>query len=329
MASITSYADALTSLFTTINCGNAAFTMLFYDWLLCFDQEVACIWKARGGLNAGSLVYAFSRFSLIFGMVSNTATIFPMSPSLVIPRSCRFAIRAQSTFILLSRFSICMFSAFRVYAVSGRKVLPTIVVSLLSTIQIITSLIIYGGFTTVESLPSPFNCSDVVRLSSYWTFRSIVISRITISAAEAIVIVVTWRNRIHGLEGHHPRGETLGSILLRDGAILVLLNVLQIILTGVSVNEVTGNESYITIFLDPISSILTCRFILNLRQVDHSRMPSTISLGGDVHFAAQGARSTLPRFIASFGEPLHTAPATEEEGDEVEDIREDSNARQG
>ncbi|KAM5543366.1 hypothetical protein V8D89_002951, partial [Ganoderma adspersum] len=60
-------------------CAYNHIAMLFYDWLLCLDQEVACIWKARGGLNAGSLVYAFSRFSLIFGMVSNTATIFPMS----------------------------------------------------------------------------------------------------------------------------------------------------------------------------------------------------------------------------------------------------------
>ena len=78
-----------------------------------------------------------------------------------------------------------------------------------------------------------------------------------------------------------------------------------------------------------ISSILTCRFILNLRQVDHSRMPSTISLGEDVQFAAQGSRITLPRFIASFGEPLHTPPARSEEGDEVEDIGEVYNSIRG
>ena len=182
-----------------VSCPYTLTAMLLYDWVLCLDQEVACIWKARGGLNAGSLVYALSRFSLIFGMVSNTATIFPMSPlvssrvhcqsripvvypptevntttrgvvplpqvtilKLIIPHSCSFAIRTQSFFILLSRLSICsacsythgpevrsqklivhspVFSAFRVYAVSGRKILPTIVVSLLSAIQIIISLV--------------------------------------------------------------------------------------------------------------------------------------------------------------------------------------------
>ena len=47
---------------------------------------------------------------------------------------------------------------------------------------------------------------------------AILISRISVSVAEALVIVVTWRNRVRGLKENQPRGETLGSILLRDGA---------------------------------------------------------------------------------------------------------------
>ena len=83
------------------------------------------------------------------------------------------------------------------------------------------------------------------------------------------------------------------------------------------------SESHKTNYKDglcSISSILTCRFILNLRQVDHSKMPSKISLGEDLQFAGQGSQITLPRFIASFGEPLHTAPAGTEECNEVEDV---------
>ena len=47
-------------------------------------------------------------------------------------------------------------------------------------------------------------------------------------------------------------------------------------------------------------------------------------LGEDVQFATQGSRSTLPRFIAPFGEPLHLAKAGSEEGEEVEDMGEGS-----
>ena len=54
-------------------------------------------------------------------------------------------------------------------------------------------------------------------------------------------------------------------------------------------------------------------------------MPSTIPSGGGVQFAAQDSRSTLPRFIASFGELLHMAPGESEEGTEV-DIAGESSA---
>ena len=40
-------------------------------------------------------------------------------------------------------------------------------------------------------------------------------------------------------------------------------------------------------------------------------MPSTMASGGDIQFIAQGSGSTLPRFVASFGEPLHTASVEE------------------
>ena len=43
----------------------------------------------------------------------------------------------------------------------------------------------------------------------------------------------------------------------------------------------------------------------------------------------QGSRSTLPQFIASFGEPLHTASLGLEDVDEVEDIEEYSRATDG
>ena len=78
-----------------------------------------------------------------------------------------------------------------------------------------------------------------------------------------------------------------------------------------------------------ISSILTSRFILNLRQVDLSGAPSTALSGGDVQFAAQGSRTTLPRFMASFGEPLHTAPAESYISEDGGYIGEDSESADG
>ena len=44
------------------------------------------------------------------------------------------------------------------------------------------------------------------------------LSRVSLIAADSMVIAITWRNRIHRLERDYHQGETLGSILLRDGA---------------------------------------------------------------------------------------------------------------
>ena len=52
---------------------------MLFDWLLCLNEEVVCIWKATGGLNAGSIVYALNRFPLMVGMVFNIVATLPLS----------------------------------------------------------------------------------------------------------------------------------------------------------------------------------------------------------------------------------------------------------
>ena len=92
---------------------------------------------------------------------------------IIATHSCHFVFWADNFVILLSRFAIgstwahtfnfvlyskvddvlrsIVFSAFRVYAVSGRKVLPTLVVTFLSTIPIIISLVGAPRLAVLES----------------------------------------------------------------------------------------------------------------------------------------------------------------------------------
>ena len=56
-----------------------------------------------------------------------------------------------------------------------------------------------------------------------------------------------------------------------------------------------------------ITSIPVCRFLLNLRQLDHGDdLPSHASSSDVLQFAAQPA-NTLPSFIASFAQPVHSS----------------------
>ena len=68
-----------TRVFLSTSADTSFKAVLFYDWLLCLDQEIARVWKAGGVFNAASLVYGLSRFPLMLGMIFTTATIFPLS----------------------------------------------------------------------------------------------------------------------------------------------------------------------------------------------------------------------------------------------------------
>ena len=63
------------------SCTHDPEAVAFYEWLLCLDQDVSCIWNAAGGINAGSLVYTLGRFSTIMNLVLIAASTFPLTLS--------------------------------------------------------------------------------------------------------------------------------------------------------------------------------------------------------------------------------------------------------
>ncbi|KAI9061926.1 hypothetical protein FKP32DRAFT_1759371 [Trametes sanguinea] len=85
------------------------------------------------------------------------------------------------------------------------------------------------------------------------------------------------------------------------------MNILQVIFTalslGITVTQaVVQNSSYVSIFLDPLSELLICHFILNLRAAND---PSSTSINssfvdGELQFAQQHEP------INSLDGPVHT-----------------------
>ncbi|KAI0640908.1 hypothetical protein C8Q79DRAFT_421616 [Trametes meyenii] len=65
--------------------------------------------------------------------------------------------------------------------------------------------------------------------------------------------------------------------------------------------------SYIALFLDPLTSILICRFILNLRETnEQSRISSTSSLTLEFGVTPSGS----PPFVQSMAGPVHLTSLT-------------------
>ncbi|PIL32832.1 hypothetical protein GSI_04949 [Ganoderma sinense ZZ0214-1] len=145
-----------------------------------------------------------------------------------------------------------------------------------------------------ENLPSPLNCGSSVSLSP------------TLSTSVDL-------------------GTPISSFLIYNGSIyflfLATLYTLDIILTRDSLPaKVRNAAAFMETFVDPITSILTCHFMLSLREFDSTAMSAGTttfaeSRDGDpgmamtmLQFGAQPSES-LPSFIASFAHPVHVETA--------------------
>ncbi|PIL32856.1 hypothetical protein GSI_04973 [Ganoderma sinense ZZ0214-1] len=156
------------------------------------------------------------------------------------------------------------------------------------------------------------------------------ITRASQLAAELLVIIITWwytfqsyRLRKHGIKG----AKSISSVLVYNGEwfprsssshrFLATLYILDIIFNTATVSDnVLAADNLLVLFYDPITSILVCHFILSLRRFD-SRSTAATYTGAEsesrehtqsqsmLQFAAQPS-DTLPSFIASFAQPVHT-----------------------
>ncbi|KAI1786647.1 hypothetical protein LXA43DRAFT_1099039 [Ganoderma leucocontextum] len=219
-------------------------------------------------------------------------------PSLVYALS-RYAVLTQSLLIvasnypmsdlavtgILSAIAIGAFSALRAYALSNKKVWLAAIIILLALPPTATSIFM----------------------------------------AELLVVAVTWwySYRSYRIQRSVQLGRTISSFLVYNGSIyflfLATLYILDIIFHSASVpDNVLNADSFLELFFDPITSILTCRFILSLRQFDSNIASATCSGRGSrgcehaastvLEFAAQPSES-LPAFIASFAHPVHVDSA--------------------
>ncbi|KAM5545284.1 hypothetical protein V8D89_001395 [Ganoderma adspersum] len=266
--------------------------LVLYDWLLCLGQEVEYIWQWRSGVTLSSLVYVFSRYTFIIQDFQSMMTIFPMSDLTVIAA--------------LGIMAISAFSALRAYALSNQNIWMISIIVLLAIPPTVATVSFY---TAPENLPSPFNCSPANSLSP-----AQVITRASQLAAELLVVVITWWYTLksHRLLKGVKLGKTISSFLLYNGSIYFLFEI--ILVTTPVPATVQSIGSYLGPFYDAITSILTCRFMLSLRQfhtaihsTTYSRMAMQVGEGeaSTVLVAEAQHRESLPPFIVSFAHPVH------------------------
>ncbi|EJF58123.1 hypothetical protein DICSQDRAFT_173216 [Dichomitus squalens LYAD-421 SS1] len=154
-----------------------------------------------------------------------------------------------------------------------------------------------------------------------------VATRSSLIASDLVVLFVTWYRTYQTakLSLRSLRKESFAGILLLDGTIyfmvLLVLSVLQMTftLTGVAEGGTTLFTSVISFIEEPLTAILTSRFLIDLQNAQCKLAGSSRSVSfGELAFEPQTSRNTS-RIIGSLGVQLSFRDGFQDGEDEVED----------
>ncbi|KAI0794513.1 hypothetical protein C8Q74DRAFT_1249216 [Fomes fomentarius] len=182
---------------------------------------------------------------------------FPPEVSLDV---CSAITIVTNVFALLQYIPWAAFSGLRAFALSKRNILFAISIFLLSLAPIGAALthLIYGRLSgTADPM---LGCIIVDHLNPDLGHKLTVISRICLICADALLILVTCvaiPGSVRMAFRHPPKSFSF--ILLRDGDILLILNVLHLVFTLVSINAPFQAASYVIQFIHPCVPVFLMR----------------------------------------------------------------------
>ncbi|KAI0324214.1 hypothetical protein GY45DRAFT_1439224 [Cubamyces sp. BRFM 1775] len=262
----------------------AAVTLLAYDYVITFGQEVQYIWM-RKKTGAACLFFAVRYLALL-------ALVFLESMS-YIPMSDHITASAQ----IAQYVPWAVFSGLRALALSGLNwPLATIVfvVACGPFAVNVWTLAIVGVVGENYPVVGCIGSTALTAAQAPVSRPSVGLSRASAITADLLVIVITmWYAMKGGTRTlRHVRSSvpSFTRVLVVNGTIyflaLLTLNSLHLILTLVSIVEVVEAVSQVTIFTDPLTAILICRFLLalhstNAKVVDETSASSQFDRGGD------------------------------------------------
>ncbi|KAJ3476720.1 hypothetical protein NLI96_g10968 [Meripilus lineatus] len=226
------------------------------------------------------------------------------------PQSCRALTGFNYALVVSVLFSGTAFSSLRVWAISGKRMLPLVVVLVPSLVVPIVN--IYGFTLPGEEFVYPqlgcvFIPTKVAPPANLcYCFRLPIASRCAAILTDILVICITWQNtsslRITAQKA--ATKITLTTLLIRDGTIyfffLLVLNIVSLVFDTIPSSRVLNfGGSVITNLVAAVSSILISRFILDLRGIYASGNQESDKAMSSVKFAA--------RITGNLGAPLEDA----------------------
>ncbi|KAH9840192.1 uncharacterized protein C8Q71DRAFT_855475 [Rhodofomes roseus] len=292
----------MSSFFLDNECFNAAFTLYFYERILTIEQEVGLVWKhASRGFVVPALhvsMHVCTTLYLLLEFVPSKVC----SPLTAVSNRRSHQISFYSQYIAtVAQFScICALyliwggiSAMRVFAINGRNVWAPSLIMALSLVPVATNVAVLVVMKWVI-LPPPDGCEVYTVMSDATGYKYVsfpryhveTATRASVIAADALVLLATWRNTYgvkklaHGLN----MKSSITSLLLRDGTtyfcVLLAVNIIDTVLWAKNLTLEIDNFCFV------FTTILLSRFFFNLREVALvPELDSTSSAFSDLHFS--------------------------------------------
>ncbi|KAM5541393.1 hypothetical protein V8D89_004947 [Ganoderma adspersum] len=268
--------------------GPAIAVLAIYECSLTFAEEVEYFWGApRTG---AVVVYYLNKYILMFMYV--TAIVGLASPSASaeattngpssceLPRSSRALLpvcakgsRIGFVVSLLPYPVSAAFSAMRMFALTGKNCILTVIVLVLSIVPVPINLIVYHFGIDAANVPL-IGCIPIDRTPIPLGKQEVIITRTCLIAADILLIVATWTTLYRRAgPSRERRRATLADVLLHDGTMyffgLLVLNALMLVFTLENVDIMYGmNSSDVVVFTQSMSAILLHRFLLHLQSAN-------------------------------------------------------------
>ncbi|KAH9893613.1 hypothetical protein C8Q73DRAFT_697649 [Cubamyces lactineus] len=289
------------STYTDNCCALATTSFLLYDFLLTFDKEIQLFW--RKPLSAASMLFYLNRYLTLTVYILVAIGMAPM------------ALRAVTTMGFLQVVPQALFSSLRAYAIGNQNINLATAVFLLAMAPFGFNMTQLSSAMTVSDDQLLGGCVSSLNFAEVQVVINhpvTALSRGCLIASDVIVLFITWRyTYVWRSMASLAQGKTsLSSLLLRNGSVLLLLNVLHLTATVASVSpleNVVDRISYVGEFTSPITSVLISRFLFDLR---HAATESS----RDERFGTV-TRFDTPEFathIHSHLEPMMTFDSTDE-----------------
>ncbi|TCD65330.1 hypothetical protein EIP91_002816 [Steccherinum ochraceum] len=291
-------------------CAMASVAVTAYDTLLTFPQEVECIWRRR--FDFVTALFFSQRYMTLLGNI--LGLIQPTYPTVEV---CRMMVVLSYITSALGYLGVALFTTLRIWAISDRQWMPTLLVFVLS--MLVPAFNFYEYMQPQKIFVLEGQCAiEFTAMLSKEAGRILSLSlRSSVIVTDLIVLVLTWMKTSYICRPSFMQSEsTITGRLLRDGTVyfgfLLFLN-LSILLMDVAAPNFQGSTPLVYIH-DAVTANLVARFILDLRS--DSTSPGSETASQDYSTIQFAARSLAEDLAGPVDDGLRNCELTSKHQDE-------------